>query len=249
MAEESKGRQAAEIAVRLSTGAGAAVVGGAIAGPAGAALGAMAQEAVNEAAQRLIALVVRRREERAAQVMTVGAEASNATIDRFAATIESSPELLALLAETVQAAMETSLEAKIYALGCCLAAGVQDDARVDAERLRVRGLARIESQEVKLMALLDERAPRRRADPDRGTPENGRWIGWPRVEILELLPGFAGVLDASIALLVAEGLATDAGVGIWGGGGPGREQWVLTDFGKDCLRLLQSVAPSGDSMI
>jgi hypothetical protein len=238
--EESKGRQAAELAVRLSTGAGAAAVGGAVAGPVGAVLGAVAQEAVNEAAQRLIRLIIKRREERAAQVMAVGAEVSNASMDRFSETIESSPELLALLAETVQAAMETSLEAKIYALGRCLANGVQDDTTVDAERLRVRGLARIEAQEAKLMALLNEAIPLRLADPERGIPENARWLGWPRVEILGHLPGFTSVLDASIALLVAEGLAIDAGVGAYGGGGPGREQWILTDFGKDCLRLLQS---------
>ncbi|MCX5130872.1 hypothetical protein OOK06_02010 [Streptomyces sp. NBC_00340] len=249
MSEASKGQQAAEWAVRLSAGAGAAVVGGVVAGPVGAALGAVAQEAVNEAAQRLIKVIIKRREERAAQVMAVGAEVSNVSIDRFSETVESSPELLALLAETVQAAMETPLEAKIYALGRCLAGGVQDDTRVDAERLRVRGLARIETQEVKLMAVLNEEAPLRPADPERGIPENGRWLGWPRTAILEQLPGLTGVLDASIALLVAEGLAIDAGVGTFGGGGPGREQWILTDFGKDCLQLLQDVAPAVDPMM
>ncbi|MGW4140315.1 hypothetical protein ACWELV_26460 [Streptomyces mirabilis] len=241
MTEESKGQQAAGVVARVATGAGAAVIGGAVAGPVGAAIGAVAQEAVNEAAKRLIKLIVRRREERAAQVMAVGAAASNAGIDRFSQTIENSPELLALLSETVQAAMETPLEAKIYALGACLARGVGDDTTVDAERLRVRGLARIEAQEVKLMELLNEQPPLRPADPERGIPENGRWLGWPRTGILERLPGFADVLDASIALLVAEGFAIDAGIGSYGGGGPGREQWVLTSFGKDCLALLQAV--------
>lgn len=246
MTEETRAEQVAGMAARVAAGAGGVAVGTAVAGPAGALLGVVAQEAVSEAAQRLVRLIVRRREERAAQVMAVGAGLSNAGIDRFAETIESSPELLALLAETVQAAMETSLEAKIYALGRCLANGVRDDARVDAERLRVRGLARIETQEAKLMAVLAEAAPVRPADPERGIPENGRWLGWPRTKILDELPGLEGVLDASIALLVAEGLAIDAGVGTYGGGGPGREQWVLTEFGRDCLRLLQSVASAAN---
>ncbi|MGP4051671.1 hypothetical protein [Streptomyces sp. 2A115] len=199
---------------------------------------------ISETARRLIGLIVRRREEQAAQVLVVAADIANASIDRFSETIETSPELLALLSETVQAAMETSLEAKIYALGRCLASGVQDDTKVDAERIRVRALARIEAQEVKLMALLNGQPRLRPADTQRDIPGNGRWQGWPRTEILGQLPGFDDVLDASIALLVAEGLAVDGAIGVFGGGGPDKEQWILTGFGKGCLRLLQSVTPS-----
>ncbi|MGW3447368.1 hypothetical protein [Streptomyces sp. NPDC001076] len=214
-------------------------MGTAVAGPvgalAGAAGGALLQEAINEVVPRLAEAVNRRRHERAAQVIAVGAATSNAGLDRFTETIESSDELLALLSETVQAAMETSLSAKVHALGRCLAHGVDDDTRIDAERLRVRGLARIETQEAKIMAVIDQPQPAGGRDP---------WLGWNRAEILDHLPGYTAVLDASMALLVAEGLAADAGVGGFGGGGPGREQWNLTDFGRDCLRLLQAVTPS-----
>ncbi|MFD9657113.1 hypothetical protein [Streptomyces mirabilis] len=191
---------------------------------------------MNEAAARLIKAIVQRREERAAQVIAVGAATSGTDLDRFSHTIEDSPELLALLSETVQAAMQTSLEDKVVALGRCLANGVEDDTRIDAERLRVRGLARIETQEAKIMAVLGQ--PQ---NPDGRSP----WTGWNRAEILARLPGYVDVLDASMALLVAEGLAADAGVGGYGGGGPGREQWNLTDFGQNCLRLLQAVTPTG----
>ncbi|MGW1785758.1 hypothetical protein ACWCQQ_42780 [Streptomyces sp. NPDC002143] len=199
-------------------------------------MGALLQETLNEAAARLIKAIVQRREEQAAQVIAVGAATCGTDLDRFSHTIEDSPELLALLSETVQAAMQTSLEDKVVALGRCLANGVEDDTRIDAERLRVRGLARIETQEAKIMAVLGQLQ-----NPDGRSP----WAGWNRAEILARLPGYIDVLDASMALLVAEGLAIDAGVGGYGGGGPGREQWNLTDFGRNCLRLLQAVTPTG----
>lgn len=231
MTEESTGQKAAAIATRLgSTGVGAGV-GLVVAGPLGAVGGALLQEAINEYGPRLIDAVNRRRSQTAAQVIAVGADTAGMGLDRFSNAIENSPELLSLLAETVQAAMETPLEAKIYALGVCLGTGVGDDTRIDAERLRVRGLARIEPQEAKLMALLDQPDP------------NGRdhWVGWNREEILEYLPGLDEALDACIALLIAEGLATDASAGGFGGGAP---QWKLTAFGKDCLRLLQAISPT-----
>lgn len=202
---------------------------------AGAAGGALLQEAINEVVARLADSVVRRRNERAAEVIAVGAATSNTSLDRFTETIESNDDLLALLSATVQAAMETSLDDKIHALGLCLAHGVDDDTRIDAERLRVRGLARIETQEAKIMAVINQPRPSAGRDP---------WLGWNRAEILRHLPQYTDVLDACMALLVAEGLAADAGVGGYGGGGPGREQWNLTDFGRDCLRLLQSVTPT-----
>jgi len=234
--EESTGRKAAEIATRLGTAAAGASLGLAVAGPLGAIGGALLQEALSQAGPRLMDAVNRRRSQAAAQVIAVGADTAGMGLDTFSDTIESSAELLALLAETVQAAMETPLEAKIYALGVCLGTGVEDDTRVDAARLRVRGLARIEPQEAKLMALLDQPNPNGR-DP---------WLGWNRAEILERLPGLSEALDACIALLVAEGLATDRGLGAWGGGGPGKEQWILTAFGTECLRLLQALTPASE---
>ncbi|MFJ3976044.1 hypothetical protein [Streptomyces sp. NPDC090021] len=232
MTNEPVGQRAANISARTASASAGAIVGAVVGGPVGAALGAGIQEALNEVAPRLIKTLIRRREERAAQVIAVGAISAGQGIDRFSETIEGSPELLALLSETVQAAMETPLEAKIHALGLCLARGVEDDTRVDAERLRVRGLARVETQEAKLMALINQPQPDARAT----------WLGWSRGEILERLPGYADVLDASMALLVAEGIAADAGVGGYGGGGTGQEQWILTSFGRDCLRLLEALA-------
>ncbi|WP_405525869.1 hypothetical protein OG426_26030 [Streptomyces canus] len=243
MTEDSTGQKAAEVALKTATSVGA-VAGGLAGGPPGALAGVAAKEVLDAAGSRLIEKIWERRRERAAQVMAVGAAQSNASIDRFSETIESSPELLALLSETVQAAMETPLESKIYALGGCLGRGVRDGTRVDAERLRVRGLARIENPEVELMALLDEEPGFIPADEQNEGTEPTRWLGWRRSEILEALPGFVDVLDACIARLMAEGLAIDAGVGTWGGGGVGREQWALTAFGKDCLRLLQAVTPN-----
>ncbi|MEZ0095968.1 hypothetical protein [Streptacidiphilus sp. EB129] len=238
MTEDSKSLRAAELGMKVTTGAAAAAVS--LAGPAGAVAGAIGKELVDAAGTRLFEMIRQRREDRAVQVLAIGAAEAQASIDRFSETIESSPELLSLLAATVQAAMETPLEAKIRALGRCLGRGVKDDTRVDAETLRVRGLARIDVPEAKLMELLAEQPGWMPMDPQSGVTSPTRWLGWRRDEILDNLPGFANVLDASISRLVAEGLALDAGVGTWGGGGPGREQWKLTAFGLDCLRLLNA---------
>ncbi|MFF0087362.1 hypothetical protein ACFYR1_48130 [Streptomyces canus] len=198
MTEGSKGQKAAEVVLKTATSAGA-VAGGMAGGPPGALVGVAAKEMLDAAGSRLIEKIWERRQERATQVMAVGAGQSNVSIDRFSQTIESSPELLALLSETVQAAMESPLEAKIHALGGCLGRGVRDGTRVDAERLRVRGLARIDSPEVELMGLLDEEPgfiPA--AERNEGT-EPKRWRGWRRTEILEELPVSAYGLLSPIA--------------------------------------------------
>ncbi|MFJ4407237.1 hypothetical protein [Streptomyces sp. NPDC088910] len=247
MAEDSKGpnraADGAGIVVRAATSVGAAVAGATIGLDAGAAALA-AKEAVDVASGRLIGLIMRHREERASRVLVTGSVAADIELDRFVSSIESSPQLLALMAESVQAAMDTPLEAKIRALGGCLGRGVRDETKVDEERLRVRGLARVDEPEVKLMELLEQEPP---AMPARGGGSEGRrWPGWRRPELLTELPGFAAVLDASIARLTSEGLALDDGIGRVGADDGFREMWILTDFGKDSLQLLRA-ASSGIS--
>lgn len=229
MSDETKGSVALRVATALAA-AGAAAAGG----PVGALVGAGMKEVVDA----LFDTIYRRRLERATRMIEIGVQASGAAVDRFSETIEDSPALLALLAATVEAAMETPLEEKVYALGGCLGRAAADQARVDAEMLRVRGLARIDNAEVKLMALLSEQPgwiPKEHGE----SREPKRWLGWRREEILQRLPGFAGVLDASLARLVAEGLAFNAGLGTWASAA-GQEQWALTDFGHDCLHLLEA---------
>ncbi|MFC9477893.1 hypothetical protein [Streptomyces griseus] len=236
-ANRSKNGASVEATVKAATGAIVAAAG-AFNPVAGMALGA-AKEYIDTPILRLIEAERARRTSRAQQALQVGSREANQSLDRLVHTIETSPDLLALMSETVQAAMATPLEEKIVALGKCLGRGVRDEATVDAERLRVRGLAGIEAPEVKLVEVL--------AEDTHSMPEGGvqeRWPGWRRPEILAELPGFALVLDASIARLTAEGIVKDDGVGRFGGGGEDREMWVLTDFGKSCLSLLQAVVPS-----
>ncbi|MFE9905359.1 hypothetical protein [Streptomyces achromogenes] len=211
---------------------------------AGMALGAL-KEYVDAPVVRLIEEERARRAERAERALQSGAEEAQQPLDRLVQTIETSPELLALMAETVQAAMQTPLPDKITALGRCLGRGVRDEAMVDAERLRVRGLAGIEAPEVKLLEVLNKETY---PTPEGWTQD--RWPGWRRPEILIELPGFAKVLDASIARLTAEGIVKDEGIGRFGGDDHNaREMWILTDFGRDCLSLLLAVSqpPSANS--
>ncbi|MER7622756.1 hypothetical protein [Streptomyces sp. NPDC126503] len=232
--DRTRQRTSSEVVVHAATSTVAGVAGALnpVAGIAAAAV----KEFADPHLVRLFERVRQDRGERSARVLATGADEANVSLDRLVHTVESSPDLMALMAEAVQAAANTPLEAKIIALGRCLGRGVRDDTRVDAERLRVRGLAGIESPEVKLMELLDtETLPVRE--------HGGRWPGWRRPEILDSLPGFASSLDASIARLTAEGLVRDDGIGRYPGEDGYREMWILTSFGQDCLALLRAVAP------
>ncbi|MEV1006934.1 hypothetical protein [Streptomyces sp. NPDC049881] len=236
-ANEERAGSSAEAGVKATTGVIVASV--AMFNPiAGVALGAL-KEYVDAPIMQLIERERARREERAARALQAGSEEAERSLDRLVQTIESSPDLLALMSETVQAAMETPLVEKIVALGRCLGRGVRDEATVDAERLRVRGLAGIESPEVKLLEVLSQET--------HPTPEGWfqeRWPGWRRPELLMELPGFAKVLDASIARLTAEGIVMDDGIGrLPQNDDDPLEMWVLTDFGIDCLSLLRAVSP------
>ncbi|MEU8753439.1 hypothetical protein AB0C88_23440 [Streptomyces chartreusis] len=233
---EKKAGSAAEAGVKASTGVIVATVG--MFNPvAGMALGAL-KEYVDAPILQLIERERARREERAARALQAGSEEAQRSLDRLVQTIETSPDLLALMSETVQAAMETPLTEKIIALGRCLGRGVRDEASVDAERLRVRGLAGIEAPEVKLLEVL--------AKETHPTPEGWyqeRFPGWRHPELLTELPGFVKVLDASIARLAAEGIVRDDGLGrVAMSDDDPREMWVLTAFGSDCLSLLRAVS-------
>ncbi|MFE5595706.1 hypothetical protein [Streptomyces sp. NPDC056549] len=237
---ETKPGSLTEAGVKATTGVIVATVS-AFSPVAGLVAGA-AKEYADAPIVRLMEGVRRRREDRAVQALEAASEEARQPLNRLVHTIETSPELLALMSETVQAAMETPLTEKITALGRCLGRGVRDETRVDAERLRVRGLAGIEEPEVKLLEVL--------ARENHVAPEGAfeqRWPGWRRPEILTELPGFVGVLDASIARLTREGVIKDDGiVRVFEADHDGApETWILTDFGRDCLSLLWAASPRG----
>ncbi|MFF5469951.1 hypothetical protein [Streptomyces achromogenes] len=235
-AHESKTGSAVEAGVKAATGVIVATVS--MFNPvAGLAVGAL-KEYVDAPVLGLIERERARREERAVRALQAGSEEAQQSLNRLVQTIETSPDLLALMSEIVQAAMETPLAEKIVALGRCLGRGVRDEASVDAERLRVRGLAGLEAPEVKLLGVL--------AKETHLTPEGWyqeRFPGWRHSEILTELPGFAKVLDASLARLAAEGIIKDDGINrVPLSEDDPTEMWILTDFGRDCLSLLRAVS-------
>ncbi len=136
VSDETKG----SVALRVVTGLAAAAAGAG--GPVGALVGAGGKEVVDA----LFETINRRRRERASRVIEISAQASGAAVDRFSETIEGSPALLALLAATVQAAMETPLEEKVYALGGCLGRAAADEAKVDRRGDAARARPRADRQ-------------------------------------------------------------------------------------------------------
>lgn len=227
--------------MRSVTSAGAAAAG--LISPELGIAAAAGKELVDVAGGRLFGVIARWRERRASQLVREAAAAAGTDANRLAETIESSPRLLALLSESVQAAMDTPYDAKIRALAGCLARGVRDEAEVDVERLRIRGLARIDEPEVLLMNLLTK--PTSLIEPS--DPRVGAWPGWRQPEILQELPGFANMLHASIGRLTAEGMVRDDGLGRMTADDGFANIWVLTDFGRDCLSLLQAVGPAPEA--
>ncbi|WP_159042619.1 hypothetical protein [Streptomyces curacoi] len=228
-------KSSSETSVKAATGALVGAVGAA--DPVAGVAAGVAKEFIDPYLVRAFDKVRAIREQRALSALSAGSDEAGVSLDRMVHTIETSPELLTLMSETVQAAMQTPLEEKIIALGRCLGRGVRDETMVDAEFIYVRGLAEIEATEVKVMQVLDQ--------PTGLTPEGyaeAHWPGWRRPEILSELPGFGAVLDASIARLTSAGMVKDDGIGrLPPDDGSDTEMWILTDFGKKCLSLLRAV--------
>ncbi|MFC9632091.1 hypothetical protein ACFTY8_23100 [Streptomyces mirabilis] len=229
---------ASETSIKAVTGALVGAVG-AVNPIAGIAVG-VAKEFADPYVVRAFDKIRSVREQRAINALSVGSNEAELPLDRMVHTIETNPELLNLMSETVQAAMQTPLASKIVALGKCLGRGVRDETTVDAEFIYVRGLAEIEAPEVKVMEVLDQ--PTKPAPQDYAQPS---WPGWRRPEILDDLPGFTATLDASLARLTAAGMIKDDGIGrLPPDEDSEKEMWILTDFGKRCLSLLRAVSPS-----
>ncbi|WP_327368676.1 hypothetical protein [Streptomyces sp. NBC_01217] len=222
----------AEMAVHATTTLVAGAVG--IGHPEAGLLLAMAKDFTDPVLEGFVEKLKIQYEERARTALAFAANEAGLTASGFMLSIDSDHRKMTLTAQTIQAATQTPLEQKIIALGRSLGRGVRDETLVDAEMLRIRGLAGIETWEVQLMEVLSAGPP----VPQSSRIEDQRLPGWTRSDILSVRSGFAAAVDASVARLTREGMARDASIGGFGGGEP---RWILTEFGQECLCLLRTV--------
>ncbi|MFF8440614.1 hypothetical protein ACF07U_06995 [Streptomyces californicus] len=203
---------------------------------------AVAKDFADPVVEQMLDRIGMLRQGRAQTAIRAAASEANISVSRLTSIIEESPELLTLMAQVVQAAAETPLDEKIVALGRSLGRGVSDQAAVDAEFVKVRGLSAIETFEVKLLEILGTGEPGRVTEEAAEGEQRDNLPGWKRQDIIAQHPGFEKVLDALISRLTAQGMVYDRSYQTFGGGG---ERWALTPFGEECLSLL-AVVPAPD---
>jgi hypothetical protein len=149
-----------------------------------------------------------------------------------------------LTARTLEAAMRTTLEAKVRVLGKVLAAGL--DGTVDEAQVLTAALADIEAPHVQVLAALRTRADANAAAAEADRRNRGELLTMSRDDLLVELPGHRDVLDAVLRTLEGHYLVVPVSLGMtfetWGGPG----QWGITDLGRSCLkRIGETAEPTG----
>ncbi len=149
---------------------GAASVGLAAADPVAGMLAALLQSQIAD----LLADLARRGISRVFHVTFAETDLSP---EQLIHQLAASDDGLRLLARTVEVARTAAHDEKLRALGRCLAAGADDDARIDQELLLVSAVAALESEDMRLLRNLAERGI---DDHDHGTSDQsiaGRLVG------------------------------------------------------------------------
>jgi hypothetical protein len=127
-------------------------------GPAGAVTAAVLSPMAAELLEKAAAEWRREGERRAGVALSEALLTAHASIEEFLNTIGSDPARLNLLAETIDAAARSNLDAKVRMLGAALGSGAlaQDAARVDEAALKVRVLGELEAPHLKVLDAIDK---------------------------------------------------------------------------------------------
>jgi hypothetical protein len=144
---------------------------------------------------------------------------------------------LELTARVIEAAMHTTREDKIRALGRVLADGLRD-GDVDEARLLAAALALLEGPHVAVLAHLNAH-PAPPAELIRPGVESS--TGWRPDLLAQQLPQVSGVITAVLAVLAGQGLIVDARGTTWEDW-DGRSVWQIAPLGRRCLFLLNDVS-------
>lgn len=207
-----------------------------IGGPPGALVGAGAGVVVQHVTNRAMS----RRFQRAAEVVEIAADEAGLTPEELLERIRADERLLELAAAVIAAAAETVLQAKIRALGQALARGTlaTDDAEIDQERFMVGTLGALQAPHVRVLHKISRRYS---GYGQRHTPEGQPQAhGWTFEDLAARLPGMRPVLRPILSALTANALIFDTAVGMWGFSSGKSERWIITDYGRQVLDLLEA---------
>jgi hypothetical protein len=232
---EPVSRRLLELLPAGSGSVGGALVGLALGGPGGAVVGA----AVEPMLELIVSETLARRRDRGQRALAVAAAEAAMTPEELLQRIVRDERLLDLAAAVVAAASETMVEAKIRTLGRALAKGARasDDAVVDEQRFLVDTLADLEAPHIRVLHQLSVEhegygSPRK---PDGGR----RAYGWSTGDLSDELPGMALVLRPVLRALAGRELVRDTAVGTRDYVPGEAERWVVTNFGMQCLVMLE----------
>jgi hypothetical protein len=225
-------RQLAELVPSAGGGIGGALVSVVIGGAAGAVAGATAGAVLGQITREAL----RRRWDRGEQVLEFAAAKSNLTPEQLLKSILGDERLLDLAAAVIAAAAETALNAKSRALGQALAHGTlaTDDAMIDAERFTVDTLAALDAPHVRVLGQINQRYDD--YGDEVGPDGVQRAYGWTLEALTKHLAALAPVLRPVLGTLDANGLIRDTAIGTT----DYRARWVVTEYGEQVLRMLES---------
>ena len=183
-------------------------------------------------ALRLGDAAMARRHRRMGGALVAAAEALDVGLDILEERAPDYDARLELLAQVLEAAAKTPLDAKVRALGRVLALGYQDDLEVIARAaVLAAALADLEAPHVQLLALLKSEPA-----PGHDLPQSKIRGGWNVMQLETRLPAIAEVLPALLAVLLGHGLIFDAAHATW----EFVPHYALSPLGRQCLRLLDA---------
>jgi hypothetical protein len=221
-------REVASEAVAGALGALAEVASGGVPG-----LGASTTAALTIAFS-LGSEAIERRRNRMARALETAADIMDVGLDILAERAVGHDARLELLAQVLEAAGRTPLEAKVRALGRVLAEGLQgeDDSTGEAAVL-ANALADVEAAHVRVLALLKN-------EPQPLNYPGTHMKGWRPDQLEETMPNDRAVMPAVLAILQGHGLIANNSEE-QGGWVP---TWRISSLGLKCLQLLGDEAPT-----
>ncbi|MEW2330041.1 hypothetical protein AB0880_19775 [Micromonospora chersina] len=209
-----------------------------LAGAAGGVAGAFAKEASSFVGR----LFADRRRRATSMVEHASEAAGQPDVDEFLTKLLGDEHHRELLYRSIQAAAQSTSEAKIKTLASALASGSMsgDPAVVDESLVVVDTLAQLEAPHIRLLELLTTEP----ADPAAASYGFRPWP-WRQHQLIEADPGLSNAFDALLARLTSLGMVTAFKAGHVD---YADDRVHLTRFGQICMGYLAEQAGDAEDL-
>jgi hypothetical protein len=217
-----------DIVPSTSASVGGALVGLAIGGPAGAITGA-AVTPVAATLFKIVNIALKRRRERAEQVLSEAAKLKKENISDFERTIMENDDRLAFAVRVLTAAADTPLPEKIVGFSRLLAAGMDSSREklLDKYTLVVQALTAMNESHIRVLNVISSKIE------DKDSVENG----WLPSDLSKKTGESLEYLRPLVRLLEFYGLITD--VAHRKASLKNTVRWQITELGLLCLKSLK----------